>query len=76
LNRTWAGVDWRTYTHAIRARCFSVIFAIIIVRALCILRRGTWLIARLRRAGGKIGLDHAGDDGARHVEIERSDGRI
>jgi hypothetical protein len=41
--------------------------AVIIVCPLRIERRG---------AGGKIGLDHAGDDGARHVEIERSDGRI
>jgi hypothetical protein len=40
---------------------------VIIVCPLRIERRG---------AGCKIALDHAGDDGARLVEIERSNGRV
>jgi hypothetical protein len=27
-------------------------------------------------ASGKVGIDHAGDDGARFCEIQRCDGRV
>jgi hypothetical protein len=45
----------------------------------CPLRIERWGIvpkARLRHDGRKIGLDHAGDDGARLREIQRSNGRV
>jgi hypothetical protein len=53
-----------------------VIFAVIIAVPLRIVLKARLRHDERRGACGKIGLDHAGDDGARHIEIERSDGRI